>query len=270
MEKPSSDNSWIERESEASVENPPVYPFNKSRQTESGHLFEMDDTTGRERVRIQHGGAKNGGIGTYFEMHSDGDMTTKVIKDNYQIIAGKNNVSIKGVCNITIEGDSIVHVKGNKYERIDGNYFQEIRGDCTRTVVGEHIMSSLKDTSINSGNPESIIPNGSIYLNAADFVIVDSDLQTEGSLSADMITARTKVNAGTQVTAGPLGFVSESGGLSVGFPVATPLTVKAGVLVTAPMIRDSIGTMFTMRLQYNSHTHMAFKGPTSSPLRYMI
>ena len=270
MEKPSFDNSWLQRESEASVETPPVYPFNKSRQTESGHLFEMDDTKDRERIRLQHGGAKTNGIGTYFEIHSDGDMTTNVIKDNYQIIAGKNNVSIKGVCNITIEGDSIVHVKGSKYERIDGDYIQEVRGNCTRTVVGEHTINSLNDTSINVGNPDSIVPNGALYLRAADYVMVDSDLQVEGSISGDMVTAKTKVNGGTQVTAGPLGFVSESGGLSVGFPVATPLTVKAGVLVTAPMIRDAIGSMFMMRVQFNTHNHMAFKGPTSFPLRYMI
>jgi hypothetical protein len=90
-----------------------------------------------------------------------------------------------------------------------------------------------------------------------------------------MLTAITKVNGGTQVTAGPLGFVSESGGLALGLPVATPLTVDAATAVKSPLIigtvvRDATGTMTTMRLQYNLHTHIAPKGKTSTPLKKMI
>jgi len=273
--KPEKDYSWLEPESEASEENPPVYPYNKATQTGSGHLFEMDDTKDRERIRLSHGGAKTKGNGTFFEMHSDGDFVTKVIKDNYQIIAGRNNVLIKGVCNITIEGDSVVHVKGDKYERIDGDLIQEIRGRFTQTVVGESVMQSLSEVSINSGNPTSLIPDGVINLRAGSLTYVDSDLQVAGSLNADMVTAITKVNGGTQVTAGPLGFVSEAGGLAVGSVVALPMTVTAAVSVNAPIIsgtlvKDATGSMTGMRMQHNIHNHMAFKGPTSTPLKKMI
>ena len=275
LEKPSWDYGWTEPESEASIENPPTYPYNKATVTDSGHSFEMDDTKGRERIRLQHGGAKTNGEGTFFEMQSNGDMVTKVIKDNYEIIAGRNNVLIKGVCNITIEGDSVVHVKGNKYERIDGDYIQEVRGRFTQTVVGDSTTSSLGTLSLNAGNPESLIPDGIMIFRAGDFVSVDSDLNVEGSVAADMITSVTKVNAGTQVNAGPLGFVTESGGLAVGVPVATPLQVNAALSVNSPLIngtvvRDSMGTMMTMRFQHNIHNHMAFKGPTSTPLKKMI
>lgn len=273
--KPANDYSWTEPESEASLENPPVYPFNRATVTESGHSFEMDDTKGRERVRLQHGGAKTGGLGTFFEMHSDGDLVTKVVKDNYQIIAGRNNVLIKGVCNITIEGDSVVHVKGDKYERIDGNLIQEVRGNMTQTIVGETRMQSYGDVTYTVGDPNDALPSGAFYITAPEFVYIDSDLSVAGSASADMLTAITKVNAGTQVSAGPLGFVSELGGLAVGSPVATPLNVTASVAVKAPLIqgvivRDVLGTMMTMRTQYNSHIHKAPKGPTSTPLRKML
>lgn len=273
--KPTSDNSWTEPESEASVENPPVYPFNRATVTTSGHSFEMDDTKSRERIRLQHGGAKTGGVGTFFEMQSNGDLVTKVIGDNYEIIAGKNNVLIKGVCNITIEGDSIVHVKGDKYERIDGNLIQEVRGNYTQTVVGNSVRQSYEDMSFNCGNPADALPSGSIYFNLPDEVYISGDLNVAGSAYADIISALTKVQAGTQVSAGPLGFVSELGGLSVGSPVATPLTVTAAVAVKAPliqgiMVKDVLGTMMMMRTQYNSHIHRAPKGPTSTPLRKML
>lgn len=275
LQKPSWDYGWTEPESEASVENPPEYPFNDAKVTLSGHSFEMDDTKGRERIRLQHGGAQTEGKGTFFEMQSNGDMVTKVIKDNYEIIAGKNNVLIKGVCNITIEGDSVVHVKGNKYERIDGDFVQEIRGGLTQTVVGDSTKSSLGTMSLNSGNPASLIPDGIIIFRAGDFVSVDSDLLVSGAATADMVTAVTKVNGGTQVTAGPLGFVSEAGGLAVGSPVAVPLQVIAAASVNSPLIngavvKDATGTMSIMRLQHNIHNHMTFKGPTSTPLKKMI
>lgn len=274
-EKPSWDYGWLEPESEASVDNPPQYPFNHATMTQSGHSFEMDDTKGRERIRLQHGGAKTDGEGTFFEMQSNGDMVTKVVKDNYEIIAGRNNVLIKGVCNITIEGDSVVHVKGNKYERIDGDFIQEVRGRLTQTVVGDSTTSCLGVLSFNCGNPESLIPDGVIIFRAGDFVSVDSDLLVSGSATADMLTAVTKVNAGTQVNAGSLGFVTESGGLAVGSAVAIPLQVNAAVsvnsqLINGTVVRDASGTMMTMRFQHNTHNHMAFRGPTSTPLRKMI
>lgn len=273
--KPEKDYSWTEPSSEASVETPPVYPFNKATITESGHSFEMDDTKNRERIRLQHGGAKTGGVGTFFEMQSNGDKLSKVVGDNYEIVAGRNNVLIRGVCNITIEGDSVVHVKGDKFERIDGNLVQEVRGDYTQTVVGESVRQSYGDMSFNCGNPGNPLPVGSIYFTLPNQLYVSGDMQVAGSIVGDMITAVTKVNGGTQVTAGPLGFVSEAGGLAVGSPIATPLTVTAAVAVKAPliqgvMVKDVMSTMMTMRTQYNSHIHRAPKGPTSTPLRKML
>ena len=59
------------------------------------------------------------------------------------------------------------------------------------------------------------------------------------------------------------------------FRSALPLTVTAAVAVKAPMISgtvvsDATGSMMGMRMQHNIHNHMAFKGPTSTPLKKMI
>jgi hypothetical protein len=142
-------------------------------------------------------------------------------------------------------------------------------------VIGNSVRQSYDDMSFNCGNPADPAPTGSVYFNLPDEVYISGDLNVAGSAYADIITALTKVQAGTQVTAGPLGFVSELGGLAVGYPVAVPLTVTASVAVKAPlingvMVKDVLGTMMTMRGQYNSHIHRAPKGPTSTPLRKMI
>ena len=284
LNKPADDESWTERESEASIENPPTYPHNKVMMTESGHLFEMDDTLGRERIRLQHGGAKNNGVGSFLEMHSNGDMTTKIQRDNYEIVLGKNRVLIKGVCNVTIEGDSIVHVKGNKYERIDGDLFQEVRGNVTQNFKKKTKILSSEDMTIGCGDPAT----GKLTLSNGDHTYIQGDLKVAGSIQADMVTAKTKVNAGQQVNAGPLGFVSETGGLAVGFPVAIPYcitapegfisagtTVFAGVSVIAPLIEgvivtDVLGPMQMMRDIYNFHQHQGAHGITSEPLEPML
>jgi len=284
VNKPADDESWTERESEASVENPPTYPHNKVMMTESGHLFEMDDTLGRERIRLQHGGAKNNGVGSFFEMHSNGDMTTKIQRDNYEIVMGKNRVLIKGVCNVTIEGDSIVHVKGNKYERIDGDLVQEVRGNVTQNFKKKAKILSDGDMSIGCGDPAT----GKLSISNGDHTYIQGDLVVAGSIEADMVTAKTKVNAGKQVNAGELGFVSEKGGLAIGTAVAVPLnvlvpfgsgwygkTVTAGVSVASPLIAgvivtDVLGPMQMMRDIYNFHQHVGVHGMTSEPLEPML
>ena len=268
--KPEGDYSWTEPESEASVENPPVYPYNNVTQTASGHTFELDDTRGRERIRLQHGGAKTGGQGSFFEMQSNGDKVEKIIGKNYQIVAKDNNVLISGVCNITIEGDSVVHVKGNKFERIDGDYIQEVRGRYTQNLKKKATITSDEDMTIGVGKTGTGVLNFS-----GDYVYLDSDLTVAGSITGDMISATYKVNAGTGVTAGPLGFATLLGGVSAGIPVATPGQVNALVSVNAPLIngvivKDLTGTMATMRLVYNFHSHPAPKGVTGLPFIPML
>jgi hypothetical protein len=268
--KPKDDYSWTEPESEASEENAPVYPYNNVTQTASGHTFELDDTRGRERIRLQHGGAKTGGQGSFFEMQSNGDKVEKIIGKNYQIVAKDNNVLISGVCNITIEGDSVVHVKGNKFERIDGDYIQEVRGDYTQTLKKKATITSDGDMTVGVGKTGT-----GVLSFTGDYVYLDSDLTVDGSITGEMVSATYKVNAGTGVTAGPLGFATLTGGVSAGIPVAIPGQVNALSLVNAPLINgiivsDILGTMADMRLVYNLHIHPAPKGVTGLPTIPML
>jgi hypothetical protein len=203
-------------------------------------------------------------------MHSNGDRVEKIIGKNYQIVAKDNNVLISGVCNITIEGDSVVHVKGDKYERIDGNYIQEVRGTYTQNLKKKATITSDEDMTIGVGK----IGTGVLTF-SGDYVYLDSDLTVAGSVTGDMISATYKVNAGTGVTAGPLGFATLLGGVSAGLPVAIPGQVNALVSVSAPLIngiivKDIQGTMLGMRMIYNFHKHPAPKGITGLPVKPML
>jgi len=283
IEPSPSDALWTEPESPANSDTPPQYPYNNVQQTESGHAFEMDDTPTRERIRLQHR------FGTFIEMHPNGDEVHKVYGDGYEITINNKNVLVKGTCNITVEGDCNMHILGNKNERIDGDYNLEVRGTLITRARENCELYSDKNMTIgaNSGF------GGSLYLQAGEQLYLASDLNVAGSISCDMLNAESRVNAGTGVFAGPMGFVSGTGGLSLGFPsptapIAVPgcinvvgsidanLPITSKTLVTAPVGKFSIMQAVLMtdtvnKALFNAHVHIGNRGfPTSTSLVSMV
>ena len=96
------------------------YPFNHVHESESGHIQEIDDTPGGERLHREHKS------GTYEEIVADGTKTVKVVGDNYELIAGANNIFVNGNINLTCNGD--------KRELIKGDYVLEVGGNFTRKI----------------------------------------------------------------------------------------------------------------------------------------
>jgi hypothetical protein len=243
-----SDNLWTEPESARNTETEPVYPYNNIQQTESGHSFEMDDTPTRERVRLQHR------IGTFIEMHPNGDEVHKVYGTGYEIHLNGKNVLIKGTCNITIEGDANMDVKGDHNVQIAGDYNILVGGKMNTRVVGDISLSSDNDVAITANENFG----GSIRLAASDHVYVDSDLVVAGAASADLITAESRINAGTGVYAGIQGVYSQG-------PVTSLSLVQAPLgqfgIMDAVLMSDIINKGI-----YNTHIHNSPKGPTSPPL----
>ena len=117
------------------------YPFNHVHESESGHIIEIDDTPGGERLHREHKS------GTYEEIVADGTKTVKVVGSNYEIIAGSSNVEIKGNVNLAIEG--------TKREFIRGDYILEVLGNYTRKI---HKNEQVKiGAGEGAGNLEEII-----------------------------------------------------------------------------------------------------------------
>lgn len=93
-----------------------VYPFNKSRETESGHVIEYDDTPGSERIMIMHRS------GSYYEFDKNGDLTTIsrnnntiTILDKLDAILKNYDISVKEKMTITAES---LDIELNKYLNI--------------------------------------------------------------------------------------------------------------------------------------------------------
>ena len=274
---------WIEPESAANTDYPPDYPYNQVMQSASGHTLEMDDSRNRERVRLAHR------TGTFIEMHPNGDEVHKVFGNNYTITVQDNNVLIKGKCVVTIEGDSYINVKGDKIEQIDGNYELYVKGNYSQVVEKTSNITTKNDMKILSG---SSLSGGALTLAAADGILIDSDFNVEGEIVATKIQSLGRVDAATGISAGPLGFVTQLGGISVGYPapgtaIAVPgqitcignilsaTTINALIAMNSPMA--NFGTMSAVLMTdlintsiYDSHIHISPKGPTTPPLMPMV
>lgn len=92
------------------------YPHNKVTRTEGGHVIEIDDTPGKERLHVFHKS------GTYVEIDKDGRMVTKVAGDNFEIIAKNDTVHIVGNLTLTVQGNVNMKVDGNMSTQVGGSY----------------------------------------------------------------------------------------------------------------------------------------------------
>lgn len=124
--------TWNEPESPYDAK----YPYNHVTETESGHVFEVDDTPGAERIHQYHRS------GSFDEYHPDGSAVHKVVKDRYTIVAGDDYVHISGECNVTISGNANIHVEGNANTQVDGNHTEEVGGNYDLKVGGSYNVES--------------------------------------------------------------------------------------------------------------------------------
>lgn len=126
---------------------------NRVIETVSGHIFEMDDTPGAERIHLNHK------ANTFFQIDASGNMVTKVSGKNYEIYLSDNNIHVKGACNITVDGDAGIYVKGNLVQKVDGDVTENITGKVDLTVTGNFNATApefnLKGTLNVDGNINS-------------------------------------------------------------------------------------------------------------------
>lgn len=171
------------------------YPYNKVHQTEGGHIFEIDDTPGHERIRNKHT------AGTYEEIGPDGTKVTKVVKDNYTLIHGNDSVLVEGDLKLVVSKDSRIYIMGNVTQTIDGNVNQIIRGNNNSIIEGDstELIKGNLSTQVQ-GNLTGVVEGDSsltIQGNHTESVQGDYTKQINGNYSlvvAGSITESTSAN----------------------------------------------------------------------------
>lgn len=158
------------------------YPFNHVYESEAGHVVEIDDTPGAERLHWYHRS------GTFREIHPDGTQVTKVKKNDYNFVikdfystsggsmnfhatealrmkadqaiilnAGSTlNTQVGEDLNTVVDGDGNTRVKGGTYTIIDEDTWKHVLGDSFFCVK-----------------------NGELHIKAKKKIVIDSDATIE-------------------------------------------------------------------------------------------
>lgn len=196
-----------------------MYPRNNVKKTASGHVFELNDAPGTERVLIRHR------TGAGIEVAPDGTVTISaqgrhiitVANDMSVIVEGDANLVYKGNVNMTVNGDFNLDVAGNYNIGVDGNHFQSVDGQKSTTVegsVGTTIKGNNSHTVVGSSTT-AIFGNSSAVTKGIARVIAGADIQitSGGTLSMtspdtlDITSAETNIAGETLNAIGATGTI---------------------------------------------------------------
>src|ERR1035437_1491039 len=116
---------------EPSTATHPQYPWNHPEQSLSGHLKEIDDTPGAERLLEQHK------AGTFNEVHPDGSKVTKIFGKDFYLVLDDHTLFVGGNLHISVQGNANLLVAGDLKTKVGGNYNLTVFGDMTTRVTGK-------------------------------------------------------------------------------------------------------------------------------------
>ena len=223
------------------------YPYNHVHESESGHIHEIDDSPGQERLFTQHRS------GTFEEIHPNGNKVVKIIGDNYEIVAGNSNISISGKVNITVEGAVRELIKGDYILEVEGNYTQKIHknhlvkvgagktgGNREEEIRGNHAqqINGNKLTHISGFNDRVTEKSELTIINDTSSLSVVNDIKV-GSL-AGSITTIAKENLSTTTVSGITSFIS---GDKLNMKSVNAMVINA----ETSTIDSTAGTVYTIK-----------------------
>jgi hypothetical protein len=195
-----------------------IYPDSQVIETQSGHVIEIDDTTGNERIRVAHR------TGSYIEIKPDGTFVQKSVNEDSE----SHYIHMSSV-NEHIKKSVKRHIEENVEEIINGYVKRNIKNN-----VDEHTEGGINDT-VDMDHFKNIA--GYFKIQADGNLEIINDVKITGNLE---VTAQ--VTAGDNISS--KGEVADSfGNLSslrdaydihyhignMGAPTATPTTTDPKV-----------------------------------------
>lgn len=197
------------------------YPYNHATTTESGHVFELDDTPGSERINMYHR------TGTFFEIDNTGTRVRRTVGDDYTILERDGKVHIVGNADVTIGGARRVRVENTFDLEVHGattiNVFNDVNlrvaGDLKAKVSGGLHASVVGDTNVAAMGAMQLRSNGNMFLTTGGKLIVNAKGSIEMNTSGEFVSksaGATKLGAGGQVAIDGSSTYIQSGGASSG------------------------------------------------------
>ena len=136
------------------------YPHNHVYESEAGHIREIDDTPGAERIHERHAN------GTGYELHPNGDKVTRVKKDNYDLVYGQQFTHIRGNQSTTTNGGVKVFVNAAGAGGRDAltQYHYTIQ-------VGKNANVNIQ---VDKGDVNVVTTDGDINLKSGKDIVLDA------------------------------------------------------------------------------------------------
>ena len=147
------------------------YPYNHVQESESGHVIEVDDTPGAERLHWYHRS------GTFTEVHPDGKEVNKVVKEQYNFVlsdyflgvAKSINAEATEAIRIKSGNDTNLAVGANLNTEVSEN-FHLATGDGIYIYAkgGDIFIKGAKTISIQAEGDCDLISGKAIHLKAPE------------------------------------------------------------------------------------------------------
>ena len=152
-----------------------TYPFNKVYETESGHIRELDDTPGAERIHERHR------TGTSYEIDKDGNKVEIIKGQSFRLLSNKEQVQIQGDSDITIDGRHKIFI--NKTNTAGNNYDIQVGAGANVNI------------QVDSGDVNLVTVDGRINVNSGG----DYNVKVGGNYNMTVAGNRTVTVEGTTV-----------------------------------------------------------------------
>ncbi len=186
-----------------SEQNPSQYPHNQTSETPAGHVWQVDDTPGGERILIKHKS------GSGVELRADGSVTFSSVgkkvevtgEDHTVIVEGEGNLIYKGNLTVKVTGDYNLEVGGNINVKTAGNKTETINHHHTKHVDGNqnYTIKGSRGSQVVGTNTDTILGNNNLLVKGdqKNFVEGNVEFTSGGSL---VTTAADEWAASSQTT----------------------------------------------------------------------
>lgn len=214
------------------------YPYNRVTETESGHVQELDDTPGYERLHTYHR------TGTFEEIDANGTKVTKIVGDGYTIydrngfiaVFGDANLTVGGNVNIFCRSDANIEVAGSARMEVGGNFDLGVAKDMSIAVEGDFSLWANGTMNLQANKMGHILSNDNLYVSSTRQTHIQS---TEDMFIESKMNQHIKSTVSTFVTA------------------AEDMNVKSGQNTYLESISDmNVKSSANTFLQSANHTHV--------------
>ena len=153
-----------------------TYPYNHVFESESGHIFEIDDTKDNERLFTSHR------TGTSQEISPDGTQVNIIKGDHYNIVSGKRQAVIEGNADLTIGGRHKIYI--NKDGQTNNHYDIQVGPNASVNI------------QIDKGDMNVVLKDGKLNTNVAG----DYNMKIGGNMNLDVRGNKTETVSGSKTS----------------------------------------------------------------------